>query len=188
MIVGSSAASVFDADLPTLAYDDEATPAEIRPRLRAALQQAPVALGPHGPEVLSYRLVRSVLRDARFQIPPGLNMLAQGISSGPLWDNRCGTTAVGQPLWDKVTNSLLCPEGQAHHRLRSLTAKAFTPRAVQRLHDTMGAVMNELVEPAEALNVLADRMRNPRLAGPAPWKPMATLSGPTSLPVEFDAN
>lgn len=45
-----------------------------------------------------------------------------------------------------MTNSLLCLEGQAHHRLRSLAAKAFTPRAVQRLHDTMAAVMNELVD------------------------------------------
>ena len=41
-------------------------------------------------------------------------------------------------------------------------------------------------EIAEALNVLAHRMRNPRIAGPAPWKPMSTLSGPKSLPIEFD--
>jgi cytochrome P450 len=81
--------------------------------------------------VLSYHMVRSVLRDPRFQIPPGLNMLAQGISSGP--------------LWDKVVNSLLCLEGDAHHRLRSLTSRAFTPRATLRLHDTMVDVMNELV-------------------------------------------
>ncbi len=42
-------------------------------------------------------------------------------------------------------------------------------------------------EIAEALNVLAQRMQNPRIAGPAPWKPMVTLSGPKSLPVAFDA-
>jgi hypothetical protein len=30
-------------------------------------------------------------------------------------------------------------------------------------------------------------MRNPRIAGPAPWKPMLTFSGPTTLPIEFDA-
>ena len=57
-------------------------------------------MGPFGPEVLSYHLVRSVLRDNRFQIPPGLNILTQGITSGP--------------LWDKVVNSLLCLEGGAH--------------------------------------------------------------------------
>jgi cytochrome P450 len=132
MSVGTVPANIFDADLPTLGYDAEETPAEVYPRLQAVQRQAPVALGPHGPEVLSYHLVRSVLRDPRFQIPPGMNMLVQGITSGP--------------LWDKVVNSLLCLEGDAHHRLRSLTSKAFTPRATLRLHDTMVDVMNELVD------------------------------------------
>ncbi|OBJ18017.1 cytochrome P450 [Mycobacterium colombiense] len=132
MTVGAAPPSVFEADLPTLSYDPEETPAQVYPRLRVAQRQAPVAIGPHGPEVLSYRLVRSVLRDPRFQIPPGINLLAQGIDSGP--------------LWDKVANSLLCLEGDAHHRLRSLCSKAFTPRTVARLHDTMAGVMNELVD------------------------------------------
>ena len=132
MTVGAAPASVFDADLPTLAYDVEETPAEGYPRLQAAQRQAPIAIGPFGPEVLSYQLVRSVLRDTRFQIPPGMNLLVQGITSGP--------------LWDKVVNSLLCLEGDAHHRLRSLCSKAFTPRTVARLHDTMADVMNELVD------------------------------------------
>ncbi|MGA7050505.1 MAG: cytochrome P450 [Mycobacterium sp.] len=132
MPVGTAPPSVFDADLPTLAYDVEETPAEVYPRLQAAQRQAPIAIGPFGPEVLSYQLVRSVLRDTRFQIPPGMNLLVQGITSGP--------------LWDKVVNSLLCLEGDAHHRLRSLCSKAFTPRTVARLHDTMTDVMNELVD------------------------------------------
>ena len=132
MTVGAAPTSVFDADLPTLAYGEKETPAEVYPRLQAAQRQASVALGPFGPEVLSYHLVRSVLRDARFQIPPGINLLVQGVTSGP--------------LWDKVVNSLLCLEGDAHHRLRSLTSKAFTPRATLRLHDTMVDVMNELVD------------------------------------------
>jgi len=132
MTVGTAPPSVFDADLPSLAYDMEETPAEIYPRMQAAQRQAPIALGPLGPEVLSYQLVRSVLRDTRFQIPPGINLLAQGITSGP--------------LWDKVVNSLLCLEGDAHQRLRGLCSKAFTPRTVARLHDTMADVMNELVD------------------------------------------
>jgi cytochrome P450 len=41
-------------------------------------------------------------------------------------------------------------------------------------------------EIAEALNVLATRLANPRIAGPVPWKPMVSLSGPKSLPIEFD--
>ncbi|OBB94051.1 cytochrome P450 [Mycobacterium sp. 852002-40037_SCH5390672] len=132
MTVGAAPPNVFDADLPTLDYDPEETPAQVYPRLREAQRQAPVALGPHGPEVLSYHLVRSVLRDTRFQIPPGINLLAQDITSGP--------------LWDKVANSLLCLEGDAHHRLRGLCSKAFTPRTVARLHDTMVGVLNELVD------------------------------------------
>jgi cytochrome P450 len=41
-------------------------------------------------------------------------------------------------------------------------------------------------EIAEALNVLSSRLLNPRVAGPVPWKPINGLSGPTSLPIEFD--
>ncbi|MDP7722456.1 cytochrome P450 [Mycobacterium sp. TY814] len=132
MTVGTTPPSVFEADLPTLSYEPTETPAAVYPRIREAQRQAPIALGPFGPEVLSYHLVRSVLRDGRFQIPPGLNLVVQGITSGP--------------LWDKVMNSLLCLEGDAHHRLRSLTSKAFTPRATLRLHDTMVAVMNDLID------------------------------------------
>jgi cytochrome P450 len=148
MTVGTAPASVFDADLPTLTYDAEETPAEVYPRIRDAQRLAPIALGPHGPEVLSYHLVRSVLRDTRFQIPPGISLLAQGVTSGP--------------LWDKVVNSLLCLEGDAHRRLRSLCSKAFTPRTVARLHDTMIDVMSDLVdEVADAghCDVVADLAR-----------------------------
>ena len=132
MAVATVSPSVFDAGLPTLSYDPAETPADVYPRLREAQSHAPIALGPYGPEVLSYHLVRTVLRDNRFQIPPGINLLTQGMTSGP--------------LWDKVVNSLLCLEGDAHHRLRSLCSKAFTPRTVARLHDTMVDVMSELVD------------------------------------------
>jgi cytochrome P450 len=132
MTVGAAPLKVFDADLPTLSYGAEETPAEVYPRFQAAQQQGPVAIGPFGPEVLSYRHVRSVLRDSRFQIPPGIVLQAQGVTAGP--------------LWDKVINSLLCLEGDTHHRLRSLCAKAFTPRTVARLHETMVDVLNDLVD------------------------------------------
>jgi cytochrome P450 len=42
-------------------------------------------------------------------------------------------------------------------------------------------------EVAEALRVMSRRMRNLRRGGPAPWKPMVGITGPASLPVEFDA-
>jgi cytochrome P450 len=132
MAVGTVPRNVFDAGLPTLSYGTEESPVEVYPRFQAGQRQAPIAIGPLGPEVLSYDLVRSVLRDTRFQIPPGIVLLAQGVTSGP--------------LWDKVINSLLCLEGDTHHRLRSLCSKAFTPRTVARLHDTMVDVMNGLVD------------------------------------------
>jgi cytochrome P450 len=42
-------------------------------------------------------------------------------------------------------------------------------------------------ELAEALAVMARRMRNIHRAGPATWKPMIGITGPALLPIEFDA-
>jgi hypothetical protein len=97
MPVRTASASVFDAGLPTLDYDATATPQQVYPQLLAAQRLAPIALGPLGPEGLSYDLVRTVLRDSRFQIPSGYILAVQGITSGP--------------LWDKVMSSLLGMEG-----------------------------------------------------------------------------
>ena len=133
MTVDTGIPSVFDAGLPTIEYDLTSTPAQVYPQLLAAQRQAPIALGPFGPEVLSYDLVRTVLRDPRFQIPPGYMLAVQGITSGP--------------LWDKVMDSLLGMEGERHQRVRSVVSKAFTPRAVERLHATIVDVIDEIVEP-----------------------------------------
>jgi cytochrome P450 len=43
------------------------------------------------------------------------------------------------------------------------------------------------VELAEALAVLARRMPSLRRTGPAPWKSIYEISGPTTLPIAFDA-
>jgi cytochrome P450 len=40
---------------------------------------------------------------------------------------------------------------------------------------------------AEALCVITAKVSNPRRTGPAPWKPVTQLSGPTTLPLEFEA-
>jgi len=53
----------------------------MRPNSRAL---APMVLGPFAPEVLSYDLVRSVPRDSRFNISPGLNVAVQHVRrTGP---------------------------------------------------------------------------------------------------------
>jgi cytochrome P450 len=53
------------------------------------------------------------------------------------------------------------------------------------VHHCLGANLARL-ELAEALKILSKRLPNPRLAGSVPWKPLLGLSGPTSLPMEFD--
>ena len=52
------------------------------------------------------------------------------------------------------------------------------------MHYCLGANLARL-ELAEALRILARRLPNPTRTGPAPWKPMLGLSGPTTLPIEF---
>ena len=54
------------------------------------------------------------------------------------------------------------------------------------IHYCLGANLARL-ELAEALTVITRRMPNPRRTGPAPWKPLTGMSGPTTLPLEFDA-
>lgn len=41
-------------------------------------------------------------------------------------------------------------------------------------------------ELSEALKILAQRIANPRVAGPVPWRPLLGMSGPTSLQIRFD--
>jgi cytochrome P450 len=53
------------------------------------------------------------------------------------------------------------------------------------IHYCLGAHLAR-IELAEALTTMARRMPYIRRAGPAPWKPMTGISGPVSLPVEFD--
>jgi cytochrome P450 len=54
------------------------------------------------------------------------------------------------------------------------------------VHYCLGAHLAR-VELAEALKVITWRMPNARCTGPVPWKPLAGISGPTSLPIAFEA-
>lgn len=124
--------SVFDAGLPMLGYDIDDEPAAAWSHIRDAQRVAPIGIGPAGPEILSYEYARAILRDPRFTTPPGVSLMAQGVTSGP--------------LYDKVMATLLCIEGDEHVRLRKLVSKAFTPRATARLHDTIDTVVNGLID------------------------------------------
>ena len=127
-----SCPSVFDAGLPEIDYEHCQSPDEAHEIISQARRQATVAIGPHGPELLTYELVRSVLRDPRFRVPQGMFLASQGITSGP--------------LWDRVATSLISLDGAEHHRLRRLVSKAFTPRATERLRTTIVDVITEHVD------------------------------------------
>ncbi|MGV0606760.1 cytochrome P450 [Mycolicibacterium sp. XJ1904] len=160
MTVTSAAPNVFDAGLPTFSYGLAATPHDILDDVRAAQARAPIAIGPFGPEILSYELSREILRDSRFRLPPGITLASQGITSGP--------------LFDKMANSLLGLEGAPHMRLRKLVSKAFTPRATSRLQDTIQEVVNGLIDrvaDAGRCDVVTD------LARPYPTPIMCALIG-----------
>jgi cytochrome P450 len=97
-----------------------------------ARERTPVVLGPYGPEALSYDAVRTVLRDPRFMMPRGLNLVVQGITSGPVWDRVC--------------NLLISLEGAQHQRLRRLVSRAFSPRAVEETRPLCVKVITEIVD------------------------------------------
>lgn len=122
--------SVFDAGLPTVEYQHLTDPDQAHARIAQARRQSPIALGPYGPEVLRYELVHTVLRDPRFAMPRGLGLDTQGITSGS--------------LWHRATTNILSLDGDAHHRLRRLVAKAFSPRATARLQSLIHTTITEL--------------------------------------------
>src|ERR1700704_30337 len=128
--------TIYEADLPTVSYEDAPIPQIAHERLKQARQQGAIAMGAHGPEILSYELAHTALRDQRLSPPPGLGLEAQGITSGP--------------LWDRVTASILSINGEDHARLRRLVSKAFTPRAAARLDTTIVDIINELIDPLMA--------------------------------------
>ncbi|ORW91729.1 cytochrome [Mycobacterium sp. IEC1808] len=156
----STAPSVFEAGLPTFDYGLTATPHDIVEDVREAQARAPIAIGPLGPEILSYEMARDMLRDNRFRMPSGITLAAQGVTSGP--------------LYDKLANSLLGLDGPPHTRLRKLVSRAFTPRATAGLQDTIHEVVNGLIDrvaDAGRCDVVSD------IARPYPTPIMCALIG-----------
>jgi cytochrome P450 len=132
MTVDIQSKSVWDLALPPIAYHESSDPEEIHRLIRQARCDSPIALGPYGPEVLTYDLTRTVLRDSRFAIPQGIGLVVQGITSGP--------------VWDKVCKLLISLNGAEHLRLRRLVSRAFTPRAAARMRTACTDVITELVD------------------------------------------
>jgi cytochrome P450 len=131
-----SGPNVFDAGLPTIDYAQAEHPDEAHAIITQTRAQAPIAIGPYGPELLTYDLVHTALRDPRFRVPQGMFLAAQGITSGP--------------LWDRIAINILSLDGAQHHRLRRLVSQAFTPKATARLRTTIVDIINGLVDNVSA--------------------------------------
>ena len=129
----AAAPSIFDAGLPPLNYLTMRDPEDAHRAIADARRQAPIALGALGPEVLTYDLVRHVLRDPHFAAAHRPAAEAQGITTGP--------------LWQRITNLILSIDGERHHRQRRLVAKAFTRRATARLQALINEIITELLDP-----------------------------------------
>ncbi|MCW2652926.1 MAG: cytochrome [Mycobacterium sp.] len=141
----STLPSVFDAGLPYLDYLKAQDPEDAHRAIATARRQAPIAIGALGPEVLTYDLVRTVLRDPRFAAAHRAAAEAQGITAGP--------------LWQRITSLILSIDGERHHRQRRLAAKAFTPRATARLQQLIVEIITELIDaqvPAGRCDVVCD--------------------------------
>ncbi|WP_205878005.1 cytochrome P450 [Mycobacterium camsae] len=147
--------SVFEADLPRLAYMDAENPEDAHRRIRQAREQSPIAIGLLGPEVLSYELVRTVLFDGRFSVAQGLMLAAQGVTS--------------DRLKERVRNTLMSLDGAEHRRMRRLAAQAFGPRSAARLVTVITDVISSLIDPVveagsgDVVDEIAQRYPSPVL-------------------------
>src|ERR1700735_1842339 len=132
MTITTNTPSIFERTWPSFAYQDTQDPDDAHRIIGQAHRQTPIALGPYGPEVLDYDLVRTVLRDSRFAMPRGISLVVQGITSGP--------------VWDKVCQTIMSIDAGQHQRLRRLVSRAFTPRAAERRRTACTRAINELVD------------------------------------------
>jgi cytochrome P450 len=118
--------------LPRLEYMQLQDPEAAHRVIACARNEAPIAIGALGPELLTHDLVGAMLRDTRFAVAGRAAVEAQGLTAGP--------------LWHRISNLMLNIDGDAHQRLRRLVARAFTPRATARLESLITQIITELVD------------------------------------------
>jgi cytochrome P450 len=160
MTTAAKRATIYDAALPTIAYHGVRCPDEAHAIIAEARQQGPIALGPFGPELVSYDLVRLALRDSRFAMPQAGGLAMFGTTSGP--------------LWDKMSALIVGVDGADHKRLRRLVSRAFTPKAADRMRKACRDHVSRLVEThvvAGRVDVVSD------IARPYPVPIICTLLG-----------
>jgi cytochrome P450 len=108
-------------------------PASLRRRLHEARAAGPLAKGTIGPLVIRHAAVSDLLHDKRLR-GPGMDFA------------RMFGIPQGSRTWRRQENILLFMEGEDHHRLRRLVAKAFTPRAVDALRPYTRSVISGLID------------------------------------------
>jgi cytochrome P450 len=101
--------------------------------LREARANGAFAKGNFGPILVRHAAVTELLRDKRMR---GLRMDLARLAGIP----------EGSRTWRRQENILLFMEGDDHHRLRRLVAKAFTPRAVEALRPYTRTVIGGLID------------------------------------------
>jgi cytochrome P450 len=119
----------LEAGLPVLGLPEGVGPAPSE-SVRALLDEgASLAVTSFGIAVLRYADVFALLRDPRLRGPGDDLLRMQGITEGRLFRRN--------------QEILLFMEGEDHHRLRRLVAKAFTPRAIEGLRPLMRQAFGE---------------------------------------------
>lgn len=145
MTTATERPTVSGAALPTIAYHGMQCPDEAHAAIAEARRHGPIALGPFGPELISYDLVRLALRDTRFAMPAACGLSMFGATSGP--------------LWDKMAALIVGIDGADHKRLRRLVSRAFTPKAADRMRTACRDHIAGLLQPhlaAGRVEVVAD--------------------------------
>jgi cytochrome P450 len=133
-------------------------------RLRSA---APVAWAEpfQGWILTRHAEVSAVLRDARFS--------SQRFGKEAERAEARGLGEVAE-MFRMRTNAMLSTDAPRHTRLRSLVSKAFTPRAVAAMRPTIAALVDRLLDEAEARGPI-DLIRD--LAAPLPVTVIAVMLG-----------
>jgi cytochrome P450 len=133
----------------------------MRELMRDARATGPLARGGIGPLIVRHAAVNELIRDKRLR-GPGMDLA------------RISGVPEGSRSWRRQQNVLLFMEGQDHHRLRRLVAKAFTPRAVDALRPYTRSVIRTLVD-----NVYAKGRCDaiPSLTNPFPIPVISALIG-----------
>ena len=117
---------VLDLNVPEFWQDIYTPLAEVR-------EESPVAMTTDGVlYVLRHDEIDALLKDPRFLAADLLAMM--GLDSGPVWS-----------WWQSLMFSKNPPE---HTRLRKLVSRAFTPRQIEKLRESIRATAESLVAPA----------------------------------------